>query len=159
MKLEKWALIAEIVGGLGIIASLIFVGFQVQQSANETALNTRAVEVNAYQALVEKLDGFSVRIMEDPTLNILVMDETDMADLSREQRSQVISYFYNVVRLGDLAFYQYELGMLSEERMETAIGPINDRVCNTLFREFWDSNNRNFVEDFREFIDAKEASC
>ena len=41
-KLQEYALIAEIIGGIGIIASLIFVGFQLEQ-------NTLSTELNAYE--------------------------------------------------------------------------------------------------------------
>ena len=45
MKLEKYALIAEIVGGLAVIFGLIFVGLQLRQ-------NTIAQRVTATQTLV-----------------------------------------------------------------------------------------------------------
>ena len=32
MRLEKWALVAEIVGAIAIVISLLFVGLQVRQS-------------------------------------------------------------------------------------------------------------------------------
>jgi hypothetical protein len=50
-KLQEYALIAEIIGGIAIVASLIFVGFQVQQTADETALNTRQMQAMAFQDL------------------------------------------------------------------------------------------------------------
>jgi len=50
-NLQEYALISEIIGGIGIIASLIFVGFQVKQNAEETALNTRQMQSDAYTQL------------------------------------------------------------------------------------------------------------
>ena len=55
MKLERWALIAEIVGGVAIVLSLIFVGLQVRQSAEQTALNTDAIRADAIQSLVGQI--------------------------------------------------------------------------------------------------------
>jgi hypothetical protein len=55
MRLEKWALIAEIVSAFAIVLSLIFVGIQISQSSDETALNTSAIQVGAYQELVGQI--------------------------------------------------------------------------------------------------------
>jgi hypothetical protein len=54
MKLEKWALVAEIVSAIAIVLSLIFVGLQVRQGASATALNTRAIEVAAYKTSLSR---------------------------------------------------------------------------------------------------------
>jgi len=35
MKLEKWALIAEIVGAAAVVMSLLYVGYQIQLSTSE----------------------------------------------------------------------------------------------------------------------------
>jgi hypothetical protein len=40
-KLQEYALIAEIIGGIGIIASLIFVGLEIHD-------NSRIAEINAF---------------------------------------------------------------------------------------------------------------
>ena len=34
MKLEKWALIAEIIGGIAIVLSLVFVGIEIRRNTN-----------------------------------------------------------------------------------------------------------------------------
>ena len=42
-RLQRWALVAEIIGGIAIIVSLIFVGYQVRQSTKEAELNRNAL--------------------------------------------------------------------------------------------------------------------
>ena len=49
--------------------------------------------------------------------------------------------------------------MLSQERLESAVGPLNDSVCLPLFREFWDQNSYNFVASYRDYIDLKIGAC
>ena len=44
---RKWALIAEILGAVAVVVSLGFVGYQLQQSNEQAALNTRALELAA----------------------------------------------------------------------------------------------------------------
>lgn len=52
MKLEKWALIAEIISALAIVLSLIFVGLQVRQGTEETAANSRALEATVRESML-----------------------------------------------------------------------------------------------------------
>jgi hypothetical protein len=60
LNLQKWALIAEILGAVAVVASLGFVGYQLQQSNEQTALNTRALELAAYQQLIERISEFNL---------------------------------------------------------------------------------------------------
>jgi len=55
MKLEKWALIAEIVGGVAIVVSLVFVGLEVRQSARTNIQTLTQAVVSDYQAAVVAL--------------------------------------------------------------------------------------------------------
>ena len=54
-NLRKWALIAEILSAVAIVVSLGFVGYQLQQSNEQAALNTRALELAAYQQLIVRI--------------------------------------------------------------------------------------------------------
>jgi hypothetical protein len=54
-KLQEYALIAEIIGAIAIVASLIFVGLQVRLSAEETAQNTLQMQAMVYQALQDEI--------------------------------------------------------------------------------------------------------
>jgi hypothetical protein len=158
-KLQEFALIAEIIASIAIVTSLIFVGIQIQQSSEETALNTRAVEVSSYQQLITSLDAFTIRIMDNPSLNLLINSDPSRGELTPEVNQEIAAFFFNMTRHADLAFYQYELGMLTEERMESSIAPLNNRVCLNLFKNFWSRNSYNFSLSFRNFINEKVDKC
>jgi len=52
MKLEKWALLAEIISAICIVLSLIFVGFQVQQGAEATDNNTEVARIQVRESMM-----------------------------------------------------------------------------------------------------------
>ncbi len=68
MKLQKWALLAEILGGIAVVVSLIFVGYQVQQSNEQAALNTSALRLAAYQQLIEGISEFNIQTLQNAEL-------------------------------------------------------------------------------------------
>lgn len=55
MKLKKWALVAEIVGGITIVLSLIFVGYEIQQNSRTQIRATTQTVVSEYNAALETL--------------------------------------------------------------------------------------------------------
>jgi len=51
------------------------------------------------------------------------------------------------MRFGDLAFYEHELGILSDERFESLIRYVTDQACAWAFQDIWSRLNGNFVAD------------
>ena len=58
-KLQEYALIAEIIGAVAIVCSLIFVGLQIRQ-------NSRISSVNAYQELISQISTMNSLRIQDP---------------------------------------------------------------------------------------------
>lgn len=53
MKREQWKDLMEGTGFVAIVASLIFVGLETRHSAMQAELNTRALQIAAYQDLID----------------------------------------------------------------------------------------------------------
>ena len=54
-RLQRWALVAEIVAGVAVVASLIAVAYELRQSTDQSALNTSALEIATYQDLTKNI--------------------------------------------------------------------------------------------------------
>ena len=97
MKLKQWALIAEIVGGVAIVLSLVFVGYEVRQS-NETRVQT------ATQTIVSEHIG-TIRLLaqENELACIYAVGVQDYEGMSARQRVRfsawILSYLYNVEQM------------------------------------------------------------
>jgi hypothetical protein len=148
-QLTRWALIAEIVGGLGIIASLMFVGFQVRLSAEQTALNTRQMQANAFSELMQNIAHINEITIEHPEL--IEIQEKARADEEMNQLEQALFAASARIglRLADVAWQQYESGIISEENLITAVQPMLAGMRNNpAYLEIWNRQVRNprFVE-------------
>lgn len=158
-KLQEYALLAEIIGGIAIVASLIFVGLQVQQTAEETALNTRQMQADAYQDLVSQITSMNQLGVTNPRVNVLVNSGSKLEDMSAEERVMVNSMIIMMFRMSDMAYHQYEQGMISEERLTSAVGPLSDNICNPIYETIWDEISKNFVFSYRNFVSNLLDSC
>lgn len=144
MKLKEIALIAEILTAIAVVISLIFVGIQVKHSAEETARNTRVVETNAYQNLVEQYNTITLASATNPQLaELLARGEPD----SPQERRQLDSLFLSYFRHGELAFLQFENGLIEEESAVIMTRPVrsliaNNEVANGLWHNYGSLNPR-----------------
>ena len=142
----------QVLANIGVVAGIVILAIEIQQ-------NTRSLEVGAYQELIGQIGDFIEMQSREPEVALMARAATSAPDLTSEEGVKLAAYFYTVVRLGDLAYYQYERGLLSTERLESVVGPLNDRVCLPFFRQLWARNNSNFVEGYRNYVDAKIESC
>jgi hypothetical protein len=62
---QNWKDLLEGIGFLAIIASLIFVDFETRNSAQETVQNTQAMEIAAYQELINNISEFNALSVTD----------------------------------------------------------------------------------------------
>jgi hypothetical protein len=154
-KLQEYALIAEIIGGIAIVASLIFVGFQVQQSADETALNTRQMQTNAFQELQYQMAQMHKLDATDPELLKIrkkrysgqQLDDVEINSLRLINRIRF--------RHGDTAYFQYENGFITEEQLIIILGPMRGSL---LSEDDYPRNDwENYVavsEAFRDYMNS-----
>ena len=86
MKLEKMALIAEIVGGIGIIVSLLYVGYEV-------ARNVDRMDIAHHLALSEQITALKGSQLENDALaKVIVQGDANLSSLEPYQRSQYEAY-------------------------------------------------------------------
>ena len=65
MTREKWKDVLEGIGFAAIIASLIFVGIETRNSTKQAILTTRALEIAAYQDLIDNILNMNMAITQD----------------------------------------------------------------------------------------------
>ena len=140
----------SIIANIGVVAGIAFLVIELQQ-------NTRSLEMNGYQELIGQINTYATLLLERPELSEAARSAP--AELSKELAQQVSSMYYLITRQGDLAFYQYQRGILTEERLESTLGPLLDRICYPSYRDFWEGANHNFVADYRHYIDSRLDKC
>ena len=115
MKLSDWASLAEIVAAVGVILSLLFVGFQIQDGNRERIAATIQAALDsemAFQAEVARHAGTWDKVSRG--LALAEGEETRLA----------ITLFGMLMTVYENQFHQYNSGYLSRppsELLETAV--------------------------------------
>ncbi len=157
MKLEKWALIADIVGGAAIVVTLVVLIFEVND-------NTNAIQAQTYQGLMSELNEYRM-ILADPegiegrTRVLGKLAEEGWGDLTDAERLRL--WAPSTIRWGiyESAYFANERGVLGQSewtRFESA-------VCRGYEDEqhFWRPEDYTQLTELltQEFVDYVEGTC
>lgn len=100
MTLEQYAYLAEILGVIIVVVTLIYLAIQTKQ-------NTDAVQSSVRQAMLQE-DRESLRmVVENPALNL-------RSNLTAEQETQVQAFLIHFLRSRENHWLQYKNGVLDE---------------------------------------------
>ena len=126
MKLEKWALIAEIVGGVAIVLSLIFVGAEIRR-------NTAATYAATYDRLLSDHMNLSIAEANNPEISLayLYFENSELLDSTDDpQYLQGRSIWMALARIYERAYFAHEYGRLGDSEW----GRYQNHMCGEVFR-------------------------
>lgn len=110
MSLEQAAYLSQVIAGLAVLASLLFVGIQIRQ-------NTRSQKVVAVNALTAAIAAINVPAMESPALgDALSTVFQDWDSATREQRILAHFFLFSFFKLSESAWYQRRNDVLDEQQ-------------------------------------------
>lgn len=147
-QLKDWL---ELVGFAGIVASLVFVGIETRNSTRQAILTTQALQISAYQDLMDNIAELNTTIVQSPDAAALLFkafgttEELSDIDQFRFERN-----LYQRFRHGDMAYFLYERGAIDETRLRSTLQVL--RLGNTRVDEFWNRNQDKFVESYRNHV-------
>lgn len=154
-KSDRIQVITEIVGALAVVVTLVFLIVEIRQNTEQTRLNARAVEIAAYQDLVSQMLEVNKLNFEYPEYIILNEKQLAGIELTPEESAQVAvrysAMYWMLFRHGDMAFHQYENGIIDEERLTSAFGILS--LGKEEIWEAWEIRRLHFTESYRNYID------
>ena len=147
VKLKKLALLVEILGGIAILISLVFVGIQLKENTKATRSSTATATIdtmtNWYVAMgtdEEASKGF-YRFLADPE------------SMSKEERIQHIYNFHGLFLAFQNSFYLSLEGTLDDripKSLNQVIYGVKDQPG---FNLYWKSRKSIFFEEYRDYVD------
>ena len=147
-KLSEYALFAEVVGGLGVILSLVFLGFQVNDSAKATrsaTANAAIASISAWYAGMGQSEQTSANFLDGMT---------DPDTLSREEWFQFTMNFHAAMLNFQNSYYLVDEGTLDpqiRDSLTAVIGAVKDLPG---FARYWQQRRPIFFTEFQYYVDG-----
>ena len=145
MKLEKWALIAEIVGGLAIVVTLTIL--IVELRGNTDAIRSQTAQATfslSFQASTFMSEAETVAYGKLEQGGLSTLNETEYALASHVARAIFTTY--------DNHYYQYLQGNLDEEIHLAYQRRLLIVLSGPGKREWWNENRNLYTEAFQRYV-------
>ena len=148
MKKRQLRHATAVVGVIGIVISLIYVGYELRQ-------NTIATRAQGHQELVAiTISGIDLQLSDQTLASVVDRGNADISSLSEAERSRFSLYIFRVLNMWELAYYQYRDGALNFEVWESWNSWECERVKLPGVREVWRSAElgAGWGKSFREHV-------
>lgn len=142
--------LAEFIGAITVVVSLVFVGREVRHSnALERAEAYRAVSLRASEMFTEwaKDDAF----LHAARVGIL-QGRARLSDLTEDEQTRVVLHFAGAIRIFETIHRQIEAGVLQPQ----AYGMLGGLMYRTpLFADAWERLKGAYADDFARLVENR----
>jgi hypothetical protein len=150
MNWDAVGAVAELLGAIGVIASLIYLAGQIRDSREQVHQNTRAVRAGAYQQFQGHLRATMMEALRLPSLEgIAFRGMTDPETLSEEEATRFNWWLIGVFIVYENAHYQHRMGLLDNDRWQLHLSNFRALLASPGVRNWW--TTRSHLIDSPEF--------
>ena len=152
MTLQELANFGEILGAAGVIASLIFVGWQIRA-------NTRAARLRMHEQVTQTYMSFLGSILVDPGSFAagFKSEHPDFADLNDAQKAFFFSTMLGFFKHFEMMYVQYAEGVMDEETWNAWSTHIRMQFHQPGAQNWWNLRKEAFTPAFRKYLDSSVA--
>jgi hypothetical protein len=158
MSWDAIGAIGDFIGGLGVVASLIYLATQVRHSARVTEENTREVGAAAREAVFDTFSRWRGLVVNEELTRVFVRGCDDLSDLSREERFQFGLLLQDLMFANQILFQRGQDGSTnipSNIAVRNATGQLTRPGAN----EWWARNSEMFMPAFSEAVSESVAKA
>jgi hypothetical protein len=140
---NRWSAIAEILGAVAIVATLLYLSVQTQQ-------NTQAIEASAARDVARDEIAAIEWLISNPELFLLF----DSEEFSLADAIKLHSFLSVFTRAQEHYWAQYKIGVLDQTQLDRYQQAFSGMFQRERPRHWWDNNKRSFDPDFSARIDS-----
>lgn len=152
-KLQAWALTAEVVSGIAVVATLIFLAFEMRD-------NTNASQAQTYQILMREVNEYRKMLAEPELAEVFEKQRTEgWQSLDNIQKRQYRSLNLIIWSIYESAFFANKRGVLGESEWSR----FDARLCDFFesSQTLWASGEPTSIRELHteEFVEYVENLC
>lgn len=151
-RLERWALLAEIIGALAVVLSVAYLALQV--SDNNRLLRSQA----HYNGLELSQRPLEMMIDNENLAGVLANCDEAPETVDRTGWYRCSGYYLIQFNSWEYLYYQHEDGSIPRQLWSGADASFKQRVATRPgYKRFWSESQHAFDEPFRSYLAAQFA--
>ena len=148
LKLSEWANVAEIIASIVIVASLVYVGLEVNQ-------NTRALQNDSYQNILALSQEQQNTLATDKEFHrIFLTGENSPSELSEEEWSRFTQFMFPRIGLWEYLYLSKQDNSISPSVWMAFDPYFRDVICMKGYRRFVEENRVAHAPIFMEYLET-----
>ncbi len=147
--LSDWASIAEIIGAVAVVFSLLYVGYEIQR-------NTKVGLASNRQEIAARAQDLALYSAEAGIYRLLFDESADTAELTAAEQDRLTAYIGALLRTTEEAFLLNRDGLLDDEYWMTRAGVMMAALRTDNARQIYiRTRDRGFyTSDFTAWADS-----
>jgi hypothetical protein len=149
MSITELGALGEFIAAIAVLITLIYLALQIRQTQ-------RAVSANTHQALNDiSIHLYTTAVSSDSLANALSKSNMGEEELSSTELYQCTGFWTAMIRNAENMHYQYEMGLLEEERIRVSSEIIRRLMLrNQHFSRLWTSLESSLREKFVDWMES-----
>jgi len=139
MNWDAIGAIAETLGAVGVIASLVYLAGQIRHSREQMSQNTRAIRASTFQQFREEIRESHSNTIPLSEARVIRLGMADPAQLNEDETYQFTFWMHSVMPVYENAYYLHRTGMLDDDRWEMQRVNLVQMFDNPGVVQFWRS--------------------
>jgi len=149
MTLEQFSYVAQIVGVVLVIASLVYVAKQLRQNTHAVLAQSRQAVLTASLAEVSMTIG-------DPQMTVQL---TTSDELTPAENVRLGAWLFATFRAREFGWLQHRNGVIDERQWQTELAVIRFFLDSTRVRDWWAKvGHAAYGDEFVQFVE-NELAC
>jgi hypothetical protein len=149
MTLDQLGNIGEIIGGIGVVISLLYLAMQIRK-------NTEAERTSTYQAIVSDFGALNNTMASTPELShLFVQAMENYHQLSSDEKARISQLFFQCFRFFENMFYQHRKGYIDEEVWTGWKRLMLTYHSRPGFQTWWEHRRDVYSEPFAIFLETE----
>ena len=151
MSLQDWGAIGELVGGLAIIVSLLYVGLQVRQGTNASRAATN-------QAFSVQFSDLILQITKPELRDIFWRGIKGLKNLQGSENAALMALLASIMRTYETFYFERIEGRFDSRMWDGYEAQMIDLYNNVGVREYWAIRKHQFSSDFDSFLVSRTSA-
>jgi hypothetical protein len=149
MTIQDWGAIGELVGGVAVVVTLIYLALQIRQ-------NTRAVRLSTSHAVAEDVRNMFALMAEQTELTEAIhKGSSDPGSINGAEKMRYWGFNGYFMYAFENAYVQLTEDALDPRRWSGMKRMMIDYTSVPGFREYWPSRKHWYSEEFQHFMDSE----
>jgi len=148
MNILELGAIGELVGGVAVIASLVYVGLHIRR-------NTAVTRAASHHAFTDSINQINLEMVRDPVVaDLWLRGSEDRSALDVNERWRFDALMLSLFHVFETLFFESQVGAgdqhltAAEERSLLAL------FSSTGITEWWAANPYSFSDEFRHYVES-----